>query len=336
MHTGLQEIITTLLESLDQRKGLKSIDSHTQDMLDRALDRVLQGTDNKINLVPNYRQKLYQSIIRALQYADNMVEQIPQPIELTDTQLVSNPYVRAFFYTTTGLKKVCNQSSELKEFFQEPEHAQTDESCALLCMQKIQKNVLGMQLQGDRVIKDVQKSRITFVDHHIQSPAINERIARRELKCCIFEGLINNALANISALRAKRQQLETEQQILSSKLRSHNQGIVSNEITYRNETLKLAKIEQQLHKIGYITPEASLHQVNATLNHPEKFAQLKNIALKLDKEGILRSDHKHSSTINKVHLSEVSIKGQAPRVVTLVRIKRDGLTFPKTHFPHSI
>ena len=315
----------SLLQSLDQKKELKSLDSDAQDMLDRALDRVVEGTDRKISLVSGYKQKLYQSIIKSLEFADSMIEQIPQPIELGSDQLSANPYVRAFFYTVSGLEKTCAKSSELKEFFQDPEHGQASEGCALLCMRKVEETVLGMELEGERVIKDVMQTQITFTNQRIQSPAENEQMVRMELKYCIFEGLVNNALENISVLRARRRQLETEQRVLGSRLRSHGKESAKNDLIIAEKKIELEQIQQALEDIGFVTPEASLEQVNLTLGNPQDYVSIESISLNLDRQGILRPDEDLSNSISKLDLSEVSIQGQLPRVVTLVRIQRDDL-----------
>lgn len=327
----MREALEALLEFMERRKELKSLDPYTRDMLDEALDKVVDGTDNNISLVPGYKRKLYKSIIRSLEYADQMIEQIPRPIDLDSNQFVADPYARAYFHTVSGLKKVCNSSSELRDFFQESENRLASESCALLCMRKREENVLGMQLQGEQVIRDVMQTRVTFANHRIQSPGKDESAARRELKCCIFEGLVDNALANISELRARRRQLETEQRRLSTRLRS--QSFVASE----NELVSLKLITQELHELGYVTPQTSLDQVNSILGHPEEFVSVKSISMVLDKAGIVRSDKQQQhGPARELNFSEVSIKGQPSRVVTLALIKRDELASSEMSFPRVI
>ncbi len=331
-------MIGALLESLDQRKDFDSLNPREQEMLDRALDKVVEGTESNINLVSGYKRKLHKSILKSLQYADHIIEQIPNPIELGSEQLVANPYVRAFFYTTTGLKKACNKSSELKEFFQSTEYDESSGNFALLCMRKEEESILGMRLEGSHVVRGIQQTRITFSDHHIQSPAEDERTARRKFKCCIFEGLVDNALANISALRSTRQQLETEQQLLSTRLRTHR-GESTNVVDLSRiaeDEIRLEQIGQKLHDIGYVTPEVSLDLVNRTLAHPENFINIENISIKLDKEGILRSDQEQSRSINTLDLSEIRIQGHPPRIITLVSIKCEELISTGISFPSII
>jgi hypothetical protein len=338
MGTSLREIIQHLLDSMDERRQLQSLDPKIQQMLDIALERVIEGTDNRIQAVPGYRRKLYKSILKALEYVDSIIEQVPEPIDLTSSHFISDPYIRALFPTLGGLKRIFKQSSELQEYFSEAEHANDSESCALLCMRKQEQTVLGMELNGNQIRKDVKQTRVTFAGHRIYSPAETESYARRELKCCIFEGLVNNALDKISELRAKRHQLEILHQRLSTRLRSRSHGlnhvesfvaVASDGTPYKNEASELEKVEQELQEIGYVSPETCLELVNNILAHPEQYVRFKHISLNLDKEGVKRSKPESSPSISRLEFSEVKIKGFPPRVVTLARIRRADLEPPE-------
>ena len=335
MSTSLTEIIRHLLDSMDEKRRFQSLEEQTQQMLDRAIERVIDGTDQRIRAVPGYKRKLYRSILKALEYADKLIEQVPSPIDLDSDQFVFDPYLRIFFPTKHGMLQVFRQSSELKEYFSDELHASDAESYALLCMREYEETVLGMELKGDHVIKDVKQIRVNFAGHRIYSPAQSERDARKELKCCIFEGLVDNALARISELRKRRQALEAEQQILHSRLRSHKpvqsfpndtQSSASVERERSISALQLEQIERELAELGYVTPETCLDLVNEILSQPEQFVDLHNISLRLDKSGI-RQEHKEpSDKVCDLHLSEVTIKGHPPRVVTLARINRKEVT----------
>jgi DNA-binding transcriptional MerR regulator len=333
MSSSLKDLIGNLLESFDQSKELHSLDLQTQEMLDNALERVVDGTDPKIRLVPGYRRKLSRSILASLEHADNLINQISEPIDINTSEFVGNPYLRAFFPTLEGLRKVFRQSSELRDYFSETEYYDQSMSCALLCMRKSEETVLGMELDGDRVVRDVKQTRVSFSGHRIYSPRETEVAARRELKCCLFEGLVVNALEKISELRQKRARLETEQQMLSSRLRSGREravddaldsSIVSNPRLSRQQlTEQLDAVKNQLREIGYITPEISLKLVNDTLSRPEDFVKLEHLSLSIDKSGIRRDELMASPSVSRLELSEVRIMGQPARVVTLARIGRD-------------
>jgi hypothetical protein len=202
-------------------------------------------------------------------------------------------------------------------------------------MHKHEDTVFGMELEGNHVIRDVCQQRVTFEDHHLYSPAEDENSTRRGLKCCIFEGLVNNALANISRLRLRRRELETQQQILHARIRNHSrlgttspdfQRLVLEQNCLDKERDKLQKVEKELHEIGYLTPESCLQHVNATLSHPDDFIRLKNYSYRLDTDNIMRSNKDTSHKTSHLNFSEVRIKGEQPRVVTLARINRSDVT----------
>lgn len=337
MGTSLREIIKHLLDSMDERKQLHSLDQNTQQMLDEAIERVVDGTDKRIQAVSGYKRKLYKSILSSLEYADQIIKQIPHAVDLNSRHFVTDPYIRALFPTLGGLKKIFRQSSELHDYFSETEHRDSAEICALLCMRREEQTVLGMELRGEQVRKDVKQTRVMFADHRIYSPAESEEYARQELKCCIFEGLVNNALDKISELRARRHQLELDQQRLNARLRQNRRGlseqddmqyIANDGVMLRTEELKLEEIEEQLDEIGYVSPEVCLEVVNDILSNPQDFVSFNQISINLDREGIKRVESESSSSISNLEFSEVRIKGQPPRVVTLANIKREELEAP--------
>lgn len=345
MATHLREFLRGLLESLQQNDRFASLDEDSRMMLDNALERILEDTDKNIQFVPGYKEKLCESILNSLEYIDKMTDQIPAPLELNCEQIQTNPYTHAIFYTKNGLQKTYHQSSELKEYFLAPEHRNDKESCAVLCMKKLERKKLGMQLKGNLIMRDVKQTQVLFEDHHIQSPAEDEEIARRELKCCIFEGLLDNALEKISVLRAKRAQLETKQQRIGSRLRSHRvrstskeyltHQVVEDESTYLKMEVELGEINDELEKLGYMTPEASLKQVDDILNHPDDYISIQSKSINLDKDGVLSNDDK-SGQINHLDMSEVTIKGQPSRVVMLVNVKRDDMGSGRIKYPYVI
>ncbi|MEJ2309174.1 MAG: hypothetical protein P8Z78_07640 [Gammaproteobacteria bacterium] len=328
---ALHDLVHRLYEQMVERKAFTQLDDMSRAMIDRALEKVIDGTDSRIRLVPNYKRKLFKSIITALDHADRLVEQIPYTIDLDSRHFIDDPYTRALFPTLSGLRRVCHQSSELREFFRESEHWNASQSTALLCMHRNEETVYGMELDGDHVIKDVCQQRVTFDDHHLYSPAEDEQEARLGLKCCIFEGLVNTALANLSQMRKRRLELETRQQVLNARIRSQGrlgstspdfQRLVRERGDLGSEERELKSIEKELEEIGYLTPENCLQQVSATLSDPEKFIRVKNLSYRLDNNNIIRNKSDASHKSRKLHFAEVRIMGEQPRVVTLARINR--------------
>jgi hypothetical protein len=199
-------------------------------------------------------------------------------------------------------------------------------------MHKEEKTVLGVELVGDTLKKDVRQTAVNFSDHRIYSPAPTETETRRGLKNCLFDGLVTNALERVIQLKLSNQRLQHERQILQARLR-HAQYLlerpsgppangVDHERDIEETRQRLERTEEDLRRIHLATPQVSLEQVLEVFSTPETFVHLHQSILKLNKMGI-KIGETASQPCNTLNLTEVSIGGQQPRVVTLARFPRD-------------
>ena len=183
-----------------------------------AIETVVDGTDSKIRLVPGYKKKLQNVVQPALDYCNDLVSQIPEPIEVNSSTFSSNPYVNAFFTNVSDLRSIFSHSSEVQDYM-ETSHEDDESCCALLCMQKTEKTVFGMELTGDTLNREVPQTAVSFSDHRIYSPTSSEAETREGLRNCLFQGLTTNALGHIVKLRLGSHQLQSRHQILHARLR---------------------------------------------------------------------------------------------------------------------
>lgn len=109
------------------------------------------------------------------------------------------------------------------------------------------------------------------------SPAASETELRKELKCCMFEGLVTNALSHIVERRARHRHLETERSILHGRLRHTDLG---HESDIRD---RMGEVDRQLDALGLATPQACLEGGEQVFSRPEEYIQVRNISMKLDK-----------------------------------------------------
>jgi len=286
-----------------------------------TLEKVIQGTDERIRLVNGYKHRLTGPITTALEYTGSIIDHIPAAIEVSSNTFVSNPYVNAFFANTEELQSVFSRSSELRDFIDDYRHHDVKEICALLCMHKTDKPILGMELAGNTLNRDVPQVAVNFSDHHVYSPAPTEAETRQGLKNCLFEGLTTMALDRVVQLRLSRQGLEDKQRILQVRLRSlqaDNWDSLDTEKTRE----KLSQIEDAMKVTPLVSPEETLKVVKKVFSHPEEFIKLKQTSLRLDRMGIKRSGDSAEPS-NRLDLVEVTIGNEAPRVITLARFPRN-------------
>ena len=291
-----------------------------------TVERVVDGTDGRIRLVSGYRNKLQDVIRSSLAFADELVEQIPGGIEVNRHTFVSDPYVNAYFANVADMRTIFSHSSEIKDFMEGYGDNEAMECCALLCMHMSEKTVLGMELSGDILKKDVRQVAINFSDHRIYAPAPREPETRKGLKQCLFDGLVTNALERITTMRMTNFRLKSELQILKSRQRRQQMALqkpadATTSAEYADTCRQLEQLETELAKAPLATPQATMEQVITVFKNPEDFVRLRKFSLSLNKMGILVGEDS-GQPCNEINLTEVTIGEGAPRIVTLARFPK--------------
>jgi hypothetical protein len=329
-----------LRDAIHRNRQVKALRrSRSEDTLDNV-EHVVDGTDSKIRLVPGYRKKLQDNIQSSLDYADEVVGRFPKAIEVSSRTFTTDPYVNAFFANVPDLQSVFSHSSEVQDYMEDI-HENDSGCCALLCMRRTEKTVLGIELSGDMLKKDVRQIAVSFTDHRIYSPAPSEPGTRNGLRHCLFQGLVTNALERIMKLRLASHRMQSRHQMLHSRLRHYTQQLRSAEPgsgTAAKLAHKIAETEREIAVVeenmmntpALLTPQVLLDQVADVFSKPEDFVKMKKVPLRLDKMGIKISDNSPQPD-NKLDLTEVIIGNELPRVVTLATFPRKEL-LPRTVF----
>jgi hypothetical protein len=301
-----------------------------------AVEHLVESTEPRIRLVPGYRKKLQPLVAAALSHIDTLVEQIPGPLDMSRAAFVNDPYVKAYFVSPDDLQQIFNDSGELKEFFDDLNHGETEGAYALLCANRNEKTVLGVTLNGNDVRRDVLQTMISFHGHKILSPAVSEKEVRRGIKQCIFDGLITYALRHILDLKYLRRDLEDNRRILQSRLRARrasggglsallagdegqdaDRDDIEDQLSRTEETLKKMPESQDL--LSFY-----LQEIMEILASPEDFIQLNVACFRLTDMGV-KVGTDVQETANTVCFSELEVTHVLKRVVTVVRYPREGM-----------
>ena len=302
-----------------------------------TMESVVDDTDSKIRLVPGYKKKLQNLIQSSLEFADDLVDQIPEAIEVSSSTFASDPYVNAFFANVTDLQSIFSHSSEIQDYM---EDVHDTRCCALLCMRRTEKTAMGMELSDNMLKRDVRQIAVSFSDHRIYSPAPSEPETREGLRSCLFQGLVTNALERITQLRLASHNLQSRRQMLHTRLRHYKhkaseveQGTrTSVKIAHAIEATgrELRKTEEKMLNAPLLTPQVALEQVMEVFSAPGDFVRIRKFPLRLNKMGIRISDTS-PQPCNQLKLTEVVFGNELPRVVTLATFPRMEL-LPRTVF----
>jgi hypothetical protein len=303
--------------SLEQRTALQE-----------QVEGVVDGVEPKIRLAWGYQKRLQPAVAAARAYIDELVEQIPGPLDVSPKTFVSDPQVNAFFANPQELRDVFSRSSELRKFFDQTDNDDLDSACALLCMVEQEKTTFGMQLVNDRIRRDVTQTTVNFSDHKVLTPGATEADARQGLKDCIFNALVSHALQHIVDLKAHKRELQDQRRILYARLRArqaYNGGLDTLLATASSdppEVLdlegKLADAEQRLNRMPAArdAPRDYLHEVKTILERPQEFIGLRRVTFRLTRLGI-KADANCTQPAHAVELAEIAVGNVLKRVVVI-------------------
>ncbi len=315
-------------------------EAHSAGPDEQALERVIEGTEPKLRLVAGYKKKLLPAVRVALAHIDATVEQIPGPLAVSRKTFSSDPRVNAFFASADEIGEVFGRSEELRNFFAEIRHGDARESWALLCTNKQEKSVLGSELMGDDVRRDVLQTAINFYDHKVLSPAACEDDVRTGIKQCIFDGLITYALQHILELKSQRQDLEDQHRVLHARLRARQArggGLSALMAAAKEEVDSGEGLEEALsdaqQRLQALPARQNLlahylDEISTILTHPEEFIHMNVACFRLTDMGIKVDGDSQQST-NTVCFSELEVAKVLRRVVVLVRYPREEMAVPK-------
>jgi hypothetical protein len=198
-------------------------------------------------------------------------------------------------------------------------------------MRKSEKTVMGMELAGDLMKKEVLQVAVSFSDHMLYAPASSESGTREGLKECLFGGLVTHALELIVQSRIDAHRLQGMHQMLNTRLmhlqhqqrsKSRFESVLSRDI--EKTRLELVKLDKTLLDTPQVTPQQSLKHVQDVFSRPDQFVRLSRCTLRLNKMGI-KIDRDSKQPCNRLDLIEVTVGNESPRVVSLVHFSDETL-----------
>ena len=264
--------------------------------VEKAIDIILEQTDPRLRMVGGYRRKLRKPVIRSLVYVNNLVTRIPGAFEVNRKSFGANPQVNALFGSVDDIDELIIRSRVLKQYFDE--HPDRDAAYATLVMSRADKNVLGMELGGDIVKRDVAQVAVNFSGHRLGICGSSESELRDML---IWRGIHNlaiTALENITHLKMKTTELQKQSVLLKIKLRdlqAQHRGLDALTAADTNEARDEQSLARELEETERQLSEAQprlgtlddyLTQVRRVFNHPSRYLRVKPDTVRVDRIGI--------------------------------------------------
>lgn len=169
-----------------------------------AIDAIVAGTDPRLRAAAGVDNRLREPARTAICYVRQLADRLGPAVELSAAVYGSDPRVRALFGSVDSMRQIIARDTALRTFEREAGHQAGDEVFALLLAERRLKHVLGMDLQGEVVMRDLAKTLLVFSKHRLRAVAASEAASGRAMRILAFRQLVAAARRRVEDARAGR------------------------------------------------------------------------------------------------------------------------------------
>ena len=205
-------------------RGGESRGRYPESLIDAAIERAVEGTDARLRLLPGYRKRLRVPVIHAIDQVVVLVDAIPAPLVAGRREHGEDPRLAAVFSSAADMLHIFGRDAALTAFLAAPEGAGAERVTCLLLAERVERNILGMDLVGDQVRRDVPQVAVSFIGHRLLDPRVDEAEMHRALQRRAFDHLLVLALTRIAEVRVEREDLIRQRDLLRRKRAAFERG----------------------------------------------------------------------------------------------------------------
>lgn len=297
-----------LLQSIFRQTPV-STGGHDEKLITLAIERVIDGTDPRLRALSGYRKRLQPAVIKALDYTLELVDSLPPSIALSSQQFSKDDCIRSFFASPEHINEFLNQSRALQQYMKKRTGLEPESIHALLVLTRVERNVLGIEMVGEMMRRDVAQVSVSFSNPRLSALKDEESKNRFEIKKDVFDYFVDLALKDI--VSAREQQRETSQQrsLLAQKhrtLKSGNWGMESLLSGESENIVDAAGMERDLNKLESdlqrqqttpLTLDQHLESIVHSLSAVRERLWNEPLQLRLNRMGIKSKQDSDSSTV---------------------------------------
>ncbi len=329
-----QEFLSGLRDRRRVRKLEKAATHARERELQDIIEHVVDEINPRIRAVSHYRKKLQPSVERALDYCSGLITGIPDSIEVSSKCWRKDPVVKAIFSSAKDLRNAFSLNQDVRHFFDRQLDA--PDCYALLSMECNERTVLGLELKGDTLKRDVKQTTVNFTSHRIVKPSLTEAELRKNLEHCAFENLIGYALERITELVAARHVLEEQQHLTEMQLKVAELKSKGLEPLIGDAPVEPVDISSLREKSAYTgkaldqsrarltTLDDYIDRITEVLGEPQQHFRLRRVSMRLSGMNI-KLGEKATASGQTLELTEASLGEHRKRIILIARFPRDDL-----------
>lgn len=229
-----------------------------EEVVQHAIERAVDATDGRLRALPGYRKQLRPALMKTAEHLLPLVDGLPPPVELSAESYRGEPRLRAFFASVDHLRQVLREDGALRDFLQGPRARGLDEIHGLMMMVRQERKVLGMELRGERLQKEVAQVAVSFAGHRLLDLDGDAGETRSLVLSRAYDHLLQIALRDIGSARSERADLKRQRDLLRRKLATlesaewgfYSAGGGTRERDSEALERRIAEVDEQLQALG--------------------------------------------------------------------------------------
>lgn len=246
-----------------------------------AIERAVEQVEPRLRQAGGYPERYRRAVAHALDYAHGLAGQVPGPVAISREAYVSDPLVHALFASPGDVHTALCVSQAMREFRRD--HPAATGVYALICMRRYTKAMLGIEMDGELLRRDVSQRAVFFTGHTLAEPGRTEAEARERIARGLFDSLVAHVRLRVEARLQERAGLEQERDEVLARLRgspAERRGELEERL---NGVLRrLAEVAASLDLRRYA------EDFEAVLLAPERHVYMERTEMVLDGMGLLR------------------------------------------------
>ena len=246
-----------------------------------AIEYAVSSIDPQLKNLYKYPNAFRKPVMNALEYAHSLADNVPGPVEINLETYAQDTYVHAIFPSMDFVADAFRLSHSIQDYLRE--NNSSHDIYALMGMRRREKAVMGMELSGEIIQREVPQQMVYFTSHTIVNPASSEQLSRGQVAWVFFKNLVGKVKTRIAQRKNELQSHHQEMDLLMARLHAADE--------MSRPALK-KELDSLLSRFQNTTQSLDLHSYlddfNAVLLNPEQYLQLKQSAIILDRLGIKR------------------------------------------------
>jgi hypothetical protein len=308
-------------------------------LVETAIERLIDGTDPRLRGFLNYRARLYDPVAGAVRHVLELIDGLPAPVEISRAAYADDARLRAFFASPAQMREILRDAQSLQDAVHTPGVAASGRVFALLSMDMQERKMLGMELQGDQVRRDVLQDVVNFSNHRLVCASDSAAETGRQLELRAFDFLVEQALKRVLSSKEVRVELEYQRLLLQRKLDAMQAGdwglssmLTGTETRHRDRDQleqQIAAVEEELaaHSDRPADIEDRFAMINAVMSEPAEWLAVREVPLRVDAM-LVKREGPEDDAIPPISLTEVYSAGGESRIILPGYIPRDEIPPP--------